>query len=95
MSVQLLLSGMLPPGLVQCSSQHSCAIAVTLSRVHVVHPYSSIDTTTSWKNCALFYLIWSNFHMTDSLSMALHPLASHVLMSFSTCYYRLNTEESC
>ena len=30
-SIQLLLCGMLPPGLFQYSSQHSCAIAVKLS----------------------------------------------------------------
>ncbi len=50
-SVQLLLCGVLPPGLVQYCSQHSCVVAVKLNlvSVHVVHPYSSIDTTTAWK----------------------------------------------
>ena len=23
--------------------------------VHVVHPYSNIDTTTAWKNCVIFF----------------------------------------
>ena len=35
------------------SSFHS----IRLVSVHVVHPYSSIDTTPAWKKNALFYLI--------------------------------------
>ena len=48
---QLLLWGILPPGLVPYSSQHSCAIAVKLS-LHTLsqHPCgASIDTTAAWK----------------------------------------------
>ena len=48
-TVQLLLCEVLPPGLVHYCLQHSCVIAVFFSirlvSVHVVHPYSSIDTT--------------------------------------------------
>ena len=49
-AVELLFCGMLLPGFVQYSSRHSWAIAsslfsVCLVSVHVVHPYSRMDTT--------------------------------------------------
>ena len=52
--IQLLFCGVLFLGLIQYSSQHSCVIAVKLFSirlvsVHVVHPYSSIDTTAASK----------------------------------------------
>ena len=50
-AVQLLLFRVLPPWLVQYCSQHSCVVAVNLFlhtlSVHIVHPYSSIDTTVA------------------------------------------------
>ena len=99
--VQLLLFGMLPPGLVQYSSQHSGAIAVKLSlhtlSGHVVHPYSSIDTTDSWKKLLFILSDRSNIHMTDSLSITVHTFTSCVLMSFSvdeTLLPRLNLSTS-
>ena len=53
-AVQMLLCGVLPPGLVKYCSQHSCVVAVKLFSirlvsVNVVHPYRSIDTTATWK----------------------------------------------
>ena len=62
-AVQLLFCRMLPPGVFQCCSQHSCAITVKLSVYtfsHVVRPYCSIDTTTVWKKLRfiLFDFIW-------------------------------------
>ena len=67
---------------------NSCIIAVKLFSirlvsVHVVHPYSSIDTTVASKKLRFILLVRSDFHMTDSLSIAVHAFASHVLMSFS------------
>ena len=70
--------GVLPPGLVQYCSQHSCVIAV-----QVAHPYSSIDTTTAWKKLHFLLSVRSDFHMIDSLSMAAHAFVSRVSMSFS------------
>ena len=67
------LVGVLPPGLVQYCSQS----------VHVVHPYSSIDTTAVWKKLHFILSVRSDFHMTDSLLIAVHTFVSHVLMSFS------------
>ena len=52
-----------------------------LVSVHVEHPYSSIDTTAAWKKLHFILLVRFDFHMTDSLSVAVHAFASHVLMS--------------
>ena len=87
-AVQLLFYWVLPPGFVQCCSQHSCVIAVklflhTVSLRPLVHPYSSIDTTAAWKKLRFILPVSSDFHMTDRLSIAVHAFASHVLMSFS------------
>ena len=51
--------------------------------IHVVHPYSRIDTTAAWKK--LFYVSSdrSHFHMIDNLSIAVHAFANCILMSFS------------
>ena len=85
-AVQLLLCGVLPPRLVQYCLQHSCVVAVKLFSirlvsVHVVHPYRSIDTTAAWKKLCFILSVRSDFHMTDSLLIAVHAFASHVLMS--------------
>ena len=84
-AVQLLLCGVLPPGLVQFCSQHSCVVAVKLffffSRlvsVHVAHPYSSIDTIAAWKKRRFILSVRSDFHMTDRLSIAVHAFVSRV-----------------
>ena len=70
------------PGHVQHSSQHSFAIAAkSFLSIRLV---SSIDTTAAWKK-KLCYILSnkSDFHMTDSLSMAVHAFASHMLMLLS------------
>ena len=54
-----------------------------LVSVHVVHPYSSIDTTAAWKKLRFILLVRSEFHMTDSLLVAVYAFASHVSMSVS------------
>ena len=85
MAIQLLLCGMLPLGLVQYCSQHSCVIAIKLLlhtfSVHVVHPYSSMDPTTAWKKLCFILLVRSGFHMTDSQLIAVYAFPSHMLMS--------------
>ena len=53
------------------------------SYAHVVHPYSSIDTTAAWKKLRFILSVRSDFHMTDSLSIAVHAFVSRVPMSFS------------
>ena len=51
--------------------------------IRVVHLYSSIDTIAARKKLRLNLLDRSDFHMTDSLSIAVHTFASHTLTSFS------------
>ena len=57
--------------------------SIRLVSVHVVHPYSNIDTTAAWKKLRFISSVRSDFHMTNSLSIAVHAFASHVLMSVS------------
>ena len=65
---------------------------IRLVSVHVVHPYSKIDTTTTWKKLRFLLSVRSDFHMTDSLSIVVHAFASRVLMSVSVdetlCFLR-------
>ena len=37
-------------------------------RVHVVHPYSSIDATAAWKKLRFILSVRSDFHIIDSLT---------------------------
>ena len=58
---------------------------------HVVHPYSSIDTTAAWKKKLLFILsVRPDFHITDRLSLAVHVFARRVSMSVSVDIVYLN-----
>ena len=88
-SVQVLLCGVLPEGLVQYCLLHSCVVAVKffffirLVSVHVEHPYSSIDMTAAWKKLRFILSVKSDFHMTDSLSINVHAFSSRVVMSVS------------
>ena len=54
---------------------------IRLVSVQVVHPYSSIDTIGAWKKLHFILSFRSNFHMTDSLLIAIHAFVSHVSMS--------------
>ena len=51
--------------------------------IHVVHPYSSIDTTAAWKKSCFILSDRSDFHMIDSLLIAVYTFARHILTSFS------------
>ena len=51
--------------------------------VQVVHPCSSIDTTAAWKKLRFILSVRSDFHMIESLSIAVHAFISRVSMSFS------------
>ena len=48
-----------------------------------MHPYSSIDTIAAWKKQRFILSVRSDFHMTDSLLIAVHAFVSHVLMPVS------------
>ena len=54
-----------------------------LVSVQVVHPYSSIDTTAAWKKLRFILSVRSDFHMIDSLSLAVHAFLRRVSISFS------------
>ena len=47
-----------------------------------MHLYSIIDSTADWKKLRFILSVKSDFHMTDSLSIAVQIFASHELMSF-------------
>ena len=40
--------------------------------VHVLHPYSKMDTTAAWKKMHFILSDWSDFHMTDNLSIPVY-----------------------
>ena len=48
-----------------------------------MHPYSSIDTTAARKKLRFILSVRFDFHMIDSLSIAVHAFVSRVSMSFS------------
>ena len=52
-----------------------------LVSVQVVHPYSSIDTTAAWKKLRFILSVRSDFHMIESLSIAVQAFVSRVSMS--------------
>ena len=52
-------------------------------RVRVVHPYSSIDVTAAWKKLRFILSVRSDFHIIDSLLIAVHAFVNLVSMSFS------------
>ena len=48
----------------------------------MVHPYSSTDTTAVSRKPFFILSEWSDFHMIDSLLIALHAFARRILISF-------------
>ena len=48
-----------------------------------MYPYISIDTIAAWKKLRLILSVRFDFHMTESLSIAVHAFACYVLMSVS------------
>ena len=51
--------------------------------VHVMHPYSSIDTATDWKKSCFISSDRSNFYMIDNQSIAVRTFSSRILISLS------------
>ena len=86
MAVQLLLYLMLPPELVQYCMQNSCVVAVKLF-LHTFcrRPCSVSIQQYRYDSCLekrrFILSVRSDFHMADSLSIAVHAFASRVLMS--------------
>ena len=55
--------------------------SIRLVRVQVVHPYISIDTTAAWKKLRFILSVRSDFHMNNSLLIAVHAFVSRESMS--------------
>ena len=54
-----------------------------LVSIQVVHPYSSTDMTAAWKKLRFILSVRFDFHMIESLLIAVHAFISRVSMSFS------------
>ena len=61
----------------------SSFFSVRFVNVHGVHPYSCIDTTAAWKKYRFILSDKPDFHMIDSLSIALYAFAKRILTSLS------------
>ena len=48
-----------------------------------MHPYSSIDSTAAWKKLRFILSVRSDFHIIDSLLIAVHAFVNLASMSFS------------
>ena len=48
-----------------------------------MHPYSSIDATAAWKKLRFILSVRSDFHIIDSLLIAVYAFVNLVSMSFS------------
>ena len=59
----------------------SSFFSIRLVSVHVVNPYSSIDITAAWKKLRFILSVRFDFHMTNSLLIAVHAFVGHVSMS--------------
>ena len=60
----------------------SSFFSMRLVSIHVVHLHS-INMTAAWKKLHFILLVRSDFHMNNSLSIAVHAFASHLLMFVS------------
>ena len=58
----------------------SSFFSICLVSVHMVHPYSRIDITASWKKLCFILLDKSNFHMIYNLLIAVHHLEGRCLL---------------
>ena len=64
-------------------SLKSSIFSIRLFIIHVVYLLSSIDKTAAWKKLRFFLSVSSDFHMTDSLLIAVHAFVSRVSIPFS------------
>ena len=67
----------------------SSFFSIRLVSVHVVHPYSSTDTTAACKKLHFILSVMSDFNLTDSFSITVHAFVSRVSMSASVDETRL------
>ena len=77
-----------------CSKQHVAFLCSShpdfiLVSVHVVHPYSSMDTTSAWKNYRDKISIWSI--TVPAFIWRMLALRSHLLKAMSTLHTHTHT----
>ena len=70
----------------------SSFFSICLVGIKVVHPYSSMDMTAAWKKLRCILSDRFDFHMTNSLSIAVHAFASCILLTFSVDETLLSTK---
>ena len=60
-------------------------------RVHVRHPYSSIDATATWKKLRFILSVRSDFHIIDSLLIGVHAEidSSKIMYSSEPKYFNI------
>ena len=80
--------GVSPPGLVQYCLQHSCVIACQAFSPYVYLASMkciciTVSMTSAWKKLHFILSVSSDFHMTNSRSIAVHAFACRMLTSFS------------
>ena len=61
----------------------SSFFSIRFVNVHMVHPYSRIDTTAAWKKLCFILLDRFDFHMINNLSIAVYAFARRILMTLS------------
>ena len=59
----------------------SSFFSICLASVHVVHPYSRIDTIAAWKKLSFILSDRFDFHVIDNLSIASHAFAIDIIFS--------------
>ena len=79
----------------------STFLAKCFVSVHVVHPYSSMDTATAWMKFLFILSERSYFRMIDNLSKVIHTFATNMLTPLSADgtllprYVKLSTNFRC
>ena len=61
----------------------SSFFSIRLVSIHVMHPYSRMDTTAAWKKLRFILSGRSYLHMTSGIPITIHAFASYILISFS------------
>ena len=62
----------------------SSFLSTSFVSIYLVHLYSRIDTTATWKKLRFISLDWSDFLMIDNLSIAVHAFDSRTFSVVET-----------
>ena len=61
----------------------SSFLSIRFVTIHVVHPYSYIDTAATWKKSRFILSNRSDFHIINGLSIAIHAFGRRISTSLS------------